>query len=40
MDVIEHSLPHRLGGAAEMQFEPSGLVFRLRAPLSDRVSLA
>jgi two-component sensor histidine kinase len=40
LDVIEHSLPHRLGGAAEISFEPQGVVFRLRAPLSDRVGMA
>lgn len=40
LDVIEHSLPHRLGGAAEIRFDPAGVVFRLRAPLSDRIAMA
>lgn len=33
--VIDHSLPHMLGGSVERRFEPDGLACRLSFPLSE-----
>ena len=40
VQIIEHSLSHRVGGEAALSFPESGVVFRLTAPLSDRIALA
>mgnify|MGYP007102687056 FL=1 len=38
--MIQRGLARDLGGAATMDFAPSGFVYTLRAPLSERLSLA
>jgi len=38
--LIEQGLARQLGGEAKLNFDPEGLVFRVRAPLSERLSLA
>ena len=38
--LIEHGVGKELGGRSEMLFDPEGLQFHMRAPLSARISLA
>lgn len=38
--LIEQGVAKELGGEAQIMFEPEGVRFRLRAPLSSRMSLA
>ena len=38
--LIEHGVGKELGGRSEMLFDPEGLQFHMRAPLSGRISLA
>lgn len=38
--LIEQGVAKELGGEAQIMFEPEGVQFRLRAPLSSRMSLA
>ena len=36
--LVEHALPAALGGTAQLELKPEGLSYRLRAPLSERIS--
>ncbi|HWT52756.1 MAG TPA: histidine kinase, partial [Caulobacter sp.] len=38
--MIERGLARDLGGQASLDFTPQGVVYTLRAPLSQRMSLA
>jgi two-component sensor histidine kinase len=37
--LIQSGIARDLGGSAKLEFEPGGVIFVLRAPISDRLAL-